>query len=803
MGRGARQFARSTERPLSSALRELWIRSTDVIDGSGASSKTQRPALPPVAILALSLWAGCAACYAAGLSYPREIIVPAAVAALSLAAVGCILYLRQFRQMASLALIGCAIGCAIGLAATQWYCVQADRAAASPSQEWVFVAKEDARSGSYKSTVLAEARSQATSETHIVNVSLPKGVNDVFYGEAFTSRASLEKPREATAQRLYLQGVDATAAPSEIEHIDSSSIGGAIAQARMRIIELLSGSADEYALCQALVCGYREQLRESDLYSACKAAGVAHLVAVSGAHLSITCAMIATALQALRAPRKLSLGMQLVFLGCYLVLTGMPISAVRAAVMATVGMTAFLAQRRKASLSALCICIIVIVAASPESSVSVSFFLSAASTLGIIALAPLFTSWLESVPFVRLAAEPLSLTLAATVATTPFSAALFSQLPLVAPFANMAVAPLFTIALVVSLIASVSALLAPVVTPLAMAAAYGAALPLTAVIEVFSHLPFACIPVSLPTSVGLALSIAGTTVLWLWWPRLRVRALAAITGGSLALALAVVVVIPLTRPAELVMLDVGQGDAFLVRSKGASVLIDTGNHDTQLLEALARHGVFRLDAVIVSHADDDHCGSLKALKGVVGVDRVLVSQGTLTCGCASCGALVADASSLVSPDGVLGVSVGDVIICGNFSMRAIWPHEFHDEGGNSDSLCLLATTSADAGGWTAFLCGDAEANQLQKMIDEGALGDIDVYKVGHHGSRAALAPAIAEKIDPEISLVSVGANNRYGHPTPETLSTLDAQGSQIFRTDEMGDVSCEFTRDSIRVITLR
>ena len=104
--------------------------------------------------------------------------------------------------------------------------------------------------------------------------------------------------------------------------------------------------------------------------------------------------------------------------------------------------------------------------------------------------------------------------------------------------------------------------------------------------------------------------------------------------------------------------------------------------------------------------------------------------------------------------------------------------------------------------WTTLFCGDAESDQLKEIIDEGELGDIDIYKVGHHGSKAALTESVVEVIRPEISLVSVGEGNRYGHPAAQTLSLLDSVGSHVFRTDEMGDVSCEFSNDGIRVTAL-
>ena len=304
--------------------------------------------------------------------------------------------------------LGLAIGCALGFSATFSYITKADQVIASPVQKWVFTAEEDARQGDFGATVHVVAHSESNGEEHTVSVTLPKGENDIFYGDSFSATCALSQPREASAERFYLQGTDAVSSPGAIERLDNSrSVGGVLANVRKSAIALFDGRGDVGALCQALVCGYREQLRDSDLYAACKTVGVAHLVAVSGAHLSITCGMIASVLQVVRTPRRLSFAIQLAVLSIYLVLTGMPISALRAAAMAVVGMMSFLARRRRATLSALGACIVVIITISPQSSVSISFFLSAMSTLRMIALMPLISSWLSDVPIVRrIAASP-------------------------------------------------------------------------------------------------------------------------------------------------------------------------------------------------------------------------------------------------------------------------------------------------------------------------------------------------------------------------------------------------------------
>ena len=777
--------------------------SSDALDGSCSQGSVQRPSMPPLVVLSFALWGACAGSYTLGFHCAREFLVPFIVVACVVFALAVFALVRGAPPTLTVLVLGLVIGCALGFSATLSYEAKANQTIASPVQKWVFTAEEDARQGDFGATVRAVAHSVSSGEEHAVSVTLPKGESGIFYGDSFSATCALSQPREASAERFYLQGIDAVSSPEAIERLDNlRSVGDVLANVRKSVIALFDGQGDVGALCQALVCGYREQLRETDLYAACKTVGVAHLVAVSGAHLSITCGMIASVLQVVRTPRKFSLAIQLAVLSVYLVLTGMPISALRAAAMAVVGMTSFLARRRRATLSALGACIVVIIAISPQSSVSISFFLSAMSTLGIIALMPLISSWLSAVPLVRRIAEPLALTLAAMVATTPFSAALFSQLPLVSPVANLVVAPLFTLALTVSLVGSVASLAAPVVAPLALPFANGAAFLLAQAITIFAEIPFACVPVSLSVSWGLALSIAGPLLLWILWPQLTGETIFAMGSAACACAIIFVVIVPLFRPSEIVMLDVAQGDAFLLRSKGSAILIDTGNHDALLKEALARQGIFHLDAVIISHADDDHCGSLQALDGVVAIDSVLVAQDAVTCDCESCEGLIKSASSVVGSDNVMPLVVGDTVTCGEFSLKVIWPHKFNDEGGNADSLCLLASLATGGGTWTALFCGDAESDQLKEMIDEGALGDIDIYKVGHHGSKAALTESVVNIIRPEVSLVSVGEGNRYGHPAAQTLSLLDNVGSHVFRTDEMGDVSCEFSNDGIRVTTL-
>lgn len=143
-------------------------------------------------------------------------------------------------------------------------------------------------------------------------------------------------------------------------------------------------------LLNAIICGQRIDLNSGELYDSFKIDGLAHLVAVSGAHLSLVTAILLILLKKLKMKRWLIIVIQSVFILAYLICAAIPISALRAAFMAYIALFAFFSKRRPAPLNALGICIIVLISLDNSTSVSVSFALSAGSTLGIILFSSLF-----------------------------------------------------------------------------------------------------------------------------------------------------------------------------------------------------------------------------------------------------------------------------------------------------------------------------------------------------------------------------------------------------------------------------
>ena len=118
-------------------------------------------------------------------------------------------------------------------------------------------------------------------------------------------------------------------------------------------------------------------------------------------------------------------------------------------------------------------------------------------------------------------------------------------------------------------------------------------------------------------------------------------------------------------------------------------------------------------------------------------------------------------------------------------------------------LCNIDVNKDNTIDTTALFCGDAEYKAIEAMQQKNRLGHVDIYKVGHHGSKNALRESSAKILSPKISLFSVGAGNTYGHPTQTTLDYCANVGSQIYRTDNQGTITCYIHPNKINVKTTK
>ena len=249
--------------------------------------------------------------------------------------------------------------------------------------------------------------------------------------------------------------------------------------------------------------------------------------------------------------------------------------------------------------------------------------------------------------------------------------------------------------------------------------------------------------------------------------------------------------------AKIVMLDVGQGDSMLICDSNSAILVDVGEHDKLLKAALARCGIRKLDAVVITHKDADHAGALSSLAGVVKVDNVFIHKDLINYEGET--EVISSAKWLTGDKGVSGLVPGDKLHIGRFKLTMLAP-EKGGESENEDSLVNILEYDEDGDGVSessALLTGDAESQVLDDVCD--VVKHVDIVKVPHHGSKKAFSDEQLSKLSPKIALISVGEDNRYGHPASNTLNSLKQCGARVYRTDINSDITISFSQSKLSV----
>ncbi|MDO5329689.1 MAG: DNA internalization-related competence protein ComEC/Rec2 [Coriobacteriia bacterium] len=720
-----------------------------------------KQSVPLILQLALIFWATAALTYT-NCKFILEYTIPVCIGLTILIIPLCLFYKHRICLYIAVALLGILISI---LAAYNLNNFTID------NNNYIFEASEDQKSTSISNYCKAKVNGKS------IKIQFDKDVEEVHAGDLIKADAKISDIDE------WNDGITKQARLSNAQKLERTDPIGQIYKFRNYLIDTIrsydESKPEAEQLLNAIVCGQRIDLSESKLYESFKCAGLAHLVAVSGAHLSLVTTMLLLLLRKLRLRRHLIIVIQSIFIFTYLICAAIPISALRAAFMAYVALFSFFSKRRPASLNAIGICIFILIAINPQTSVSISFALSAGSTIGIILFSRLIEFWFRKLP--SAISSTLGLTFAANLCSQPLSVSIFTQLPLISPISNIICTPIFTVLCSLGLLSALIPPLLPI--------SYFVSNVMCLIVKFLASIPYASIAVTANTYIAIIVTVLLCFILYFTWPKAK-YILVPITC-----IIAIFIILP-NNSTQLVMLDVGQGDSIVMRSQGKTYMIDTGNKENLLKSRLAEQHITHLDGLFITHPDDDHCGCVPTLKNYVQIDNAYIAQGLQDCNCNNCTKLKHN----LDTTHIETLNVGDSITFGNIKLDVIWPDSYKDEGGNADSLTMLAYINEDI---NALLCGDAEYEQIETMQKLNRLHNVDIYKVGHHGSKNALTDKATKMLKPKISLFSVGKKNRYGHPAQTTIDKLESVDSQIYRTDKNGTITLTFNADSIDIKTER
>jgi competence protein ComEC len=516
--------------------------------------------------------------------------------------------------------------------------------------------------------------------------------------------------------------------------------------------------------------------------------GLAHLLSISGFHV----ALILMGIDRLGSLLGLRIGARLV-VGAGVALFFVPFAGaapplIRAAAVAALFAAARLLERPPASLSILAAAALGELALFPEDLFDPGFELSYAAAFGLLVatgplrrrLAPL-PGWLASAIAASLAAE---------LGSAPVVLALFGAIPLYGVLANLISAPLLVLAAGTG---SAALALASLLPPIAARLLELASL-LTRLgeqpLEVLSRAPCALLrPAPLSAVVLSAGSLAVLAAVG-WGGGRRARwmlgiGLAAIVAGAIPLRSQ-----PAPDELRVAAIDVGQGDSFLVRAGGASLLVDGGGGrgegtlfaDRNLAPALARLGAGPIGLVALSHPHPDHCDGLIGLLSNEGAGALLLPR------VPDGGECLRNLRNLSRERRIplFDARVGGRMRVGELEIEILGPPEERgggpDDRANERSLVLLVR----APGGSVLLPGDIGQTTEEALLRAHPDLAADILKVPHHGSRSSSGDDFLAAIGPRVALVGCGRRNSFGHPAAETVRRYRAHSIPFLSTASWG-----------------
>ncbi|MDR3685681.1 MAG: ComEC/Rec2 family competence protein [Coriobacteriia bacterium] len=745
-----------------------------------------RPSLPPLAwaagALAAGLWAAEALVWRLGAGAQTQAwtaVVGSVGAMVALA-----FWARQSRTGAL-----CALALVTGVSVGVLFWVHVGgvtrEVAARRQSRWDISVVSDATDGQFGASSAVRARLDSGAWV-ATRASWPKGAMPPEAGSSVVAFGSfVAQADSAKAEQEFREGSSGSLRIRRVESVDwAPGPSGWVARARSwaahRVAEVPGVGG---ALLGSAMLGDRRRLSGTQADTDMKVAGLAHFEATSGYHLLLVGAVAEWALLALCIGRRSRGAIGLTLTGAFVLLCGARTSVVRGWIVAGLARGGGQSGRRADALSALALCASAMLCATPSALFDLAFQLSVLAVAAILIFARLVEGWTAATLPNRLGrlAGPVAVTLCAVVATMPLLAPAFGYVSTVAPMSNLVAVPLVSVSLLIGLAGLAFAAVAPPIGGVVLRCAGAFCAMLGSVASAFARVPYAAVPAAASTLAVLA-GFAAALALWAWWPQPRRGTARVIAALAAACVLVALIPLPAVGGPRIVVLDVGQGDAILVSDAGHDALVDTGPTGPALLGALARQRVRRLDEVVITHLHADHYGGLASAESVLHVPRIFVPRGTL----AGSYPVIRAMQRASGTGAVRELGAGDELKVGSVTLDVVLPRQPVVNAATNEASVVMV---ARHGSVSVLLTGDAEHAVVQAAVDAGTLGRVDVLKVGHHGSAISVDAALLAELAPRAAIISVGAGNRYGHPTPTALRYLREAGVPTYRTDLDGDVA--------------
>ncbi|MCR5013094.1 MAG: DNA internalization-related competence protein ComEC/Rec2 [Lachnospiraceae bacterium] len=567
---------------------------------------------------------------------------------------------------------------------------------------------------------------------------------------------------------------------------------------------------DDAGVMRAMILGDKSELSD-DIKELYRMNGIAHILAISGLHISIIGFGLYKLLRRTTMPVTPSVCVSALVLLSYAEMTGQGTSTVRAVTMFIIMTGADILRRSYDLPTALVVSALTCIITSPYELMTSGFWMSYMAVGGAAVFYPAVKQKIRiENRHLKTVLSALGSGVCVTVFTMPLIALSYYEIPVYSVLLNLAVIPLMTVLMVMGVLSLAAGCISA-------DAGCIMAIPCHLVMSLYSflceaieQLPFHNYICGAPVAWQVAV-FYGIIILVIAYGK-KMKLYERILAMPVALA---VLFCRLSSGFFVTMLDVGQGDGICVSSEETVCMIDGGSSSKKdlfkytIMPFLKYKGYSRVDCWFISHPDSDHTSGLIEMlqtedMGSIDIGRIILPDAYGACGDFEELISLADSHNVE----VVYFSTGDCLT-DESGLRIFCMHP--DEGYRTDDVNsyseILEVTYGTFGGiFTGDATVESEQNVLGLLTDEEMKkklkfpeGGYQVLKVGHHGSRTSSSEEWLSWVSPSVALISAGDNNSYGHPHEDVLERLGQHGVDVFRTDESGAIMIREHKDGIEI----
>lgn len=564
----------------------------------------------------------------------------------------------------------------------------------------------------------------------------------------------------------------------------------------LRIQELLPEKPAE--VISTLLLGLKNS--DTTIKNNFRVAGLIHILAISGLHITLIGIGLFNILVRFLRKENVCAVLVISFLGLYCIYTGLHVSTIRATVMIGIYLGQYIFVRRYDKTSALFVAVFIIVVNNPYELMSVGFLLSFAAVFSIFYITPKLGMGEGTGQEVL---DSMRIMVAIWIGITPLLIYYFYYMPVYSLIVNFFVLPIIVVIIAISIVGITMSYIVMAIGKFIISVTFWLVNYMLIVTEFVAQLPYSYINVGKPHILVMVLYY---TVLIVWVSEANKY---IIRMGIMALFIVVIFTNLMGRnELKIRIMDVGQGDCAIISYSNKYMMIDSGgdlkkrdkNVGALVLKPFYEsQGINCIDTVFITHSDYDHIYGIMEIMDEIKINQIILSANYKESTDKMYIKLRDMAESL--DIAIVYFEQGDQLEIKDLSITCLGPNVKNYQKNNNDNSLVLHLELDE---FDALFLGDIGQEEELRLLEQydWEQDSVELLKVAHHGSVKSSAKVFIQTLEPDLSVVSVGANNMYGHPSESVMISLDKWSDRVKTTEDSGEIIISYKNGVAKIDTM-